>query len=48
MFRKMLSELWSTICDYRECGDLRGHLRALVGVLLGYIRSDDARWEPRV
>ena len=41
MFGKVLSELWSTICDYAECGDLRGHLRALIGVLLGRVTEHD-------
>jgi len=47
MIGKVLSELWATICDYRECGDLRGHLRALVQVLLGQITEDTAEWKPR-
>jgi hypothetical protein len=44
MIGKMLSELRASWLDYRECGDLGGHARALIGVLLGWVAEDSAEW----
>lgn len=39
-------ELAATFGDWRECGDLCGHARAFLGVLLGAIGEDSAEWRP--
>jgi hypothetical protein len=42
--RRAGSECVATWGDYRECGDLRGHVEALAGVLLGRVTEDSAEW----
>lgn len=35
-----LGELWHTLVDVRECGDLRGHLGAWWAVITGQVDPD--------
>jgi len=44
--RRGWSEALATWRDARECGDWRGHLAALFGVLIGAIGADTAEWRP--
>ena len=37
----MMREIISTIVDVVRCGDVREHVRALLSVLVGVVRSDD-------
>lgn len=34
-------ELWASLLDARECGDLRGHLRAWWAVMVGTTGPED-------
>ena len=37
----MIGELIGTLADWRECGDLRGHLAALWAVIVGRVTPED-------
>lgn len=44
--RRAWRECVATWQDWRECGDLGGHLAALAGVLSGHTSGDSADWRP--
>jgi len=47
MVKTVLTELVATWTDYRECGDLGGHVRAFWRWLTGQVRPDDTGWRLR-